>query len=78
MPTLGTEKRRKEVQKFYRKNQLKLAINHYLKATPVEKIWGVGKRLSLKLKDYGGLSPYNINMIIEHTNLDRSKLNTIL
>ena len=33
--------------------QNKRAINHYLKATPVEKIWGVGKRLSLKLKDLG-------------------------
>ena len=36
------------------------------------------KLISLKLKDYSGLSPYNINMIIEHTNLDRSKLNNEL
>ena len=41
----------------------KRAINHYLKATPVEKIWGVGKRLSLKLKDLGVDNAFNLTQV---------------
>ena len=43
--------------------QNKRAINHYLKATPVEKIWGVGKRLSLKLKDLGVDNAFNLTQV---------------
>ena len=43
--------------------QNKGAINHYLKATPVEKIWGVGKRLSLKLKDLGVDNAFNLTQV---------------
>ena len=43
--------------------QNKGAINHYLKATPVEKIWGVGKRLSLKLKDLGVDNAFNLTKV---------------
>ena len=38
----------------------------------------IKKLINLKLKDYNGLTPNNINMIIEHTNFDRSKLNNEL
>ena len=34
--------------------------------------------INSKLNGFNGLSPYNINLIIEHTNLDRSKLNNEL
>ncbi len=36
------------------------------------------KLINLKLNGYSGLSPYNINLIIEHTNLNRTKLNNEL
>ncbi len=36
------------------------------------------KLINTKLKGYSGLSPYNINLILDHTNLDRSKLNNEL
>tara|TARA_B100001027_G_C16257895_1_gene327875 strand:- start:982 stop:1968 length:987 start_codon:yes stop_codon:yes gene_type:complete len=36
------------------------------------------KLINTKLKGYRGLSPYNINLILDHTNLDRSKLNNEL
>ena len=38
----------------------------------------IKKLINLKLKGYNGLTPNNINMIIEHTNFDRSKLNNEL
>ena len=38
----------------------------------------IKKLINLKLSGFSGLSPYNINLIIEHTNLDRSKLNNEL
>lgn len=38
----------------------------------------IKKLINLKLNGFSGLSPYNINLIIEHTNLDRSKLNNEL
>ncbi|MDA9684342.1 hypothetical protein N9U33_01995 [Candidatus Pelagibacter bacterium] len=34
--------------------------------------------INKKLKGYSGLTPYNLNLIIDHTNLDRSKLNNEL
>ena len=34
--------------------------------------------INSKLKGYNGLTPYNINLIIDHTNLNRSKLNNEL
>ena len=36
------------------------------------------KLINTRLKGYSGLSPYNINLILDHTNLDRSKLNNEL
>ena len=36
------------------------------------------KLINTRLKGYSGLSTYNINLIIDHTNLDRSKLNNEL
>ena len=38
----------------------------------------IKKLINLKLNGFSGLSPYNINLIIEHTNLNRSKLNNEL
>jgi DNA polymerase-3 subunit delta len=38
----------------------------------------IKKLINSKLNGFNGLSPYNINLIIEHTNLDRSKLNNEL
>ena len=38
----------------------------------------IKKLINLKLNGYSGLSPHNINLIIEHTNLNRSKLNNEL
>ena len=38
----------------------------------------IKKLINLKLNGFSGLSPYNINLIVEHTNLDRSKLNNEL
>ena len=38
----------------------------------------IKKLINSKLKGYNGLSPYNINLIVDHTNLDRSKLNNEL
>ena len=34
--------------------------------------------INSKLNGYSGLTPYNINLILDHTNLDRSKLNNEL
>ena len=34
--------------------------------------------INSRLNGFSGLSPYNINLIIDHTNLDRSKLNNEL
>ena len=38
----------------------------------------IKKLINLKLNGFSGLSPHNIKLIIEHTNLDRSKLNNEL
>ena len=38
----------------------------------------IKKLINSKLNGFSGLSPYNINLIIEHTNLDRAKLNNEL
>ncbi len=38
----------------------------------------IKKIINFKLRGYNGLSPYNINLIIDHTSLDRSKLNNEL
>ena len=38
----------------------------------------IKKLINLKLNGFSGLSPQNIKLIIEHTNLDRSKLNNEL
>ncbi len=38
----------------------------------------IKKIISLKLDGYRGLTPYNINLIVEHVNHDRSKLNNEL
>ena len=38
----------------------------------------IRKLINSKLNGFSGLSPYNINLIIEHTNLDRAKLNNEL
>ena len=38
----------------------------------------IKKIINSKLNGYSGLSPYNINLILDHTNLDRSKLNNEL
>lgn len=38
----------------------------------------IKKLINSKLNGYSGLTPYNINLILDHTNLDRSKLNNEL
>ncbi len=38
----------------------------------------IKKLVNSKLRGYSGLSPYNINLIIDHSNLDRSRLNNEL
>ena len=38
----------------------------------------IRKLINSKLNGFSGLSPYNINLIIDHTNFDRSKLNNEL
>ena len=38
----------------------------------------IKKLINLKLNGFSGLSPHNIKLIIEHTNLDRAKLNNEL
>ena len=38
----------------------------------------IKKLINSRLNGFSGLSPYNINLIIDHTNLDRSKLNNEL
>ena len=38
----------------------------------------IKKLINSRLNGFNGLTPYNINLIIDHTNLDRSKLNNEL
>lgn len=38
----------------------------------------IKKLINSKLNGYSGLTPYNMNLILDHTNLDRSKLNNEL